>query len=289
LKKIILALVIFVIVFVGFNGFQHKHHKKINDVSKDIIVQRDVRYTNPAQVPQTFDIYRSKNSHGPSPTLIFVHGGSWRYGSKALNKRWSTIFNEIVKDGYTAISIDYTLYSKENYSYNFPVLDVKTAIDFIYKNSTELGIDRNQIGIAGASAGGHLALLTGLQPDIQNKIKYIIAWYPISDLTTMNQSPSSRSSEIVDKYMNSTVDQMTDEYNRMSPIQYVDKTKVPIFIVHGTGDKLVPFSQSKRFAKKNPKMVTLIALKNGNHGFTNLSVQKSTNDTINYLKARLKK
>jgi acetyl esterase/lipase len=289
LKKIILALVIFVIVFVGFNGFQHKHHKKINDVSKDIIVQRDVRYTNPAQVPQTFDIYRSKNSHGPSPTLIFVHGGSWRYGSKALNKRWSTIFNEIVKDGYTAISIDYTLYSKENYSYNFPVLDVKTAIDFIYKNSTELGIDRNQIGIAGASAGGHLALLTGLQPDIQDKIKYIIAWYPISDLTTMNQSPSSRSSEMVDKYMNSTVDQMTDEYNRMSPIQYVDKTKVPIFIVHGTGDKLVPFSQSKRFAKKNPKMVTLIALKNGNHGFTNLSVQKSTNDTINYLKARLKK
>ncbi|MEH7454235.1 alpha/beta hydrolase [Gottfriedia acidiceleris] len=289
MKKIILALVIFVIVFVGFNGFQHKHQKKKNDVSKDIIVQKDVRYTNPAQVPQTFDIYRSKNSHGPSPTLIFVHGGSWRYGSKALNKRWSTIFNEIVKDGYTAISIDYTLYSKENYSYNFPVRDVKTAIDFIYTNSTELGIARNQIGIAGASAGGHLALLTGLQPDIQNKIKYIIAWYPISDLTTMNQSPSSRSSEIVDKYMNSTVDQMTDEYNRMSPIQYVEKTKVPVFIVHGTGDKLVPFSQSKRFAKKNPKMVTLIALKNGNHGFTNLSVQKSTNDTINYLKARLKK
>ncbi|PGL67269.1 hypothetical protein CN925_20125 [Bacillus sp. AFS055030] len=289
LKKIILALVIFVIVFVGFNGFQHKHQKKINDVSKDIIVQRDVRYTNLAQVPQTFDIYRSKNSHGPSPTLIFVHGGSWRYGSKALNKRWSTIFNEVVKDGYIAISIDYTLYSKENYSYNIPVSDVKTAIEFIYKNSTELGIDRTKIGLAGASAGGHLALLTGLQPDIQSKIKYIIAWYPITDLTTMNQSTSSRSSEIVDKYMNSSVDQMTDEYNRMSPIQYVEKTKVPIFIVHGTGDQLVPFSQSERFAKKNPKMVTLIALKNGNHGFTNLSIQKSTNDTINYLKARLKK
>ncbi|WP_180233031.1 alpha/beta hydrolase [Bacillus sp. AFS055030] len=289
MKKIILALVIFVIVFVGFNGFQHKHQKKINDVSKDIIVQRDVRYTNLAQVPQTFDIYRSKNSHGPSPTLIFVHGGSWRYGSKALNKRWSTIFNEVVKDGYIAISIDYTLYSKENYSYNIPVSDVKTAIEFIYKNSTELGIDRTKIGLAGASAGGHLALLTGLQPDIQSKIKYIIAWYPITDLTTMNQSTSSRSSEIVDKYMNSSVDQMTDEYNRMSPIQYVEKTKVPIFIVHGTGDQLVPFSQSERFAKKNPKMVTLIALKNGNHGFTNLSIQKSTNDTINYLKARLKK
>ncbi|MFB7139796.1 MULTISPECIES: alpha/beta hydrolase [unclassified Bacillus (in: firmicutes)] len=288
MKKIILAVVIFVIVFVGFNGFPHKHKKKVI-VNKNIIVQRDVRYTNPAQVPQTFDLYRSKNAHGPAPTLIFVHGGSWRYGSKELNKRWQTIFNEIVNDGYTAISINYTLYSKENYSYNFPVNDVKTAINFIYDNSTELGINRNQIGLAGASAGGHLALLTGLQPDIQSKIKYMIAWYPISDLTTMNQSPTSRSSEIVDKYMNSTVDQMTAEYNRMSPIQYVAKTKVPIFIVHGTGDKLVPFSQSKRFAKKNPKMVTLIPLKNGNHGFTNLSIQKSTNDTINYLKARLKK
>ncbi|WP_088068493.1 alpha/beta hydrolase [Gottfriedia luciferensis] len=288
MKKVILALVIFVIAFVGFNGFHHKPKKKII-VSKDVIVQRDVRYTNPVEVPQTFDIYRSKNFRGPSPTLIFVHGGSWRYGSKELNKRWKTIFNEIVNDGYTAISIDYTLYSKENYSYDFPVRDVKTAINFIYKNSTELGIDRKQIGLAGASAGGHLALLTGLQPDIQNKLKYIIAWYPISDLTTMNQSPSSRSTEIVDKYMNSTVGQMTDEYNRMSPIQYVEHTKIPIFIVHGTGDKLVPFSQSERFAKKNPKMVTLIALKNGNHGFTNLSIQKSTNDTINYLKARLKK
>ena len=288
MKKGILALIIFVIAFAGINVFHHKHQKKIIE-NKDVIVQRDVRYTNPVEIPQTFDLYRSKNSHGPSPALIFVHGGSWRYGSKELNKRWKTIFNEIVKEGYTAISIDYTLYSNKDYSYNYPVRDVKTAINFIYKNAAELGIDQKQIGLAGASAGGHLALLTGLQPDIQRKINYIVAWYPISDLTTMSQSPSARSTEIVEKYMNSTVEQMTEEYSRMSPIQYVDKTKIPIFIVHGTGDQLVPFSQSERFAKKNPKMVTLIALKNGNHGFTNLTIQKSTNDTINYLKARLKK
>jgi acetyl esterase/lipase len=288
LKKGILALIIFAIAFVGINLVHQKPSKQINE-NKDLIVQRNIRYTNPVELPQTFDLYRSKNYQGPSPTLIFVHGGSWSYGSKELNKRWKTVFNEIVKEGYTAISIDYTLYSKEGYSYNYPVRDVKQAINFIYKNSVELGIDRKQIGLAGASAGGHLALLTGLQPDIQNKINYIIAWYPISDLTTMNQSPSARSTEIVERYMNSTAEQMTDEYTRMSPIQYVEKTKRPIFIVHGTGDELVPFNQSEKFAEKNPKMVTLIALKNGNHGFTNLSIQKSTNDTINYLKARLKK
>lgn len=288
LKKGIIALIIFVVAFVGINLFQHNPPKQIKE-NKDIIVQRNIRYTNPVELPETFDLYRSKNYHGPSPALIFVHGGSWRYGSKELNKRWKTIFNEIVKDGYTAISIDYTLYSQKEYSYNYPVRDVKSAINFIYKNSAELGIDRKQIGLAGASAGGHLALLTGLQPDIQNKINYIIAWYPISDLTTMHQAPSMKSAEIVESYMNSTVEQMTDEYNRMSPIQYVKQAKIPIFIVHGTGDTLVPFSQSEKFAKKNPKKVTLIALKNGNHGFTNISIQKSTNDTINFLKARLKK
>lgn len=287
MKKGFVALIIFIIAFVWLSN-RHEEPKK-QEKPKEFVVQRDIRYTDPVELPQTFDLYRPINHQGPLPTLIFVHGGAWKHGSKALNKRWKTIFNEIVKEGYIAISIDYTLYSKEGYSYEHPVRDVKTAINFIYKNASYLGINRSQIGLAGASAGGHLALLTGLQPEIQNKIDYILAWYPITDLTTMSQSPYPMSTEIVDRYMNSTVDQLTDEYIRMSPIRYVENAKIPIFIVHGTEDTLVPFSQSEEFVKKNPDMVTLIALENGNHGFTNLSIQDSTNDTINFLKARLGK
>lgn len=288
LKKGTIVVIIFVIALVSIRMFQPKPTKQAKN-EKEYTVQKDILYTDPARLPQTFDLYKSINHREPSPALIFVHGGSWKHGSKQLNKRWKTVFEEIVKEGYIAISIDYTLYSEKDYSYNDPVRDVKTAINFVYKNANTLGIDRSQIGLAGASAGGHLALLTGLKAEIQPKLNYIIAWYPISDLTTMNQTPSSRSTEIVERFMNSTAGQMADEYNRMSPIQYVKHAKIPIFIVHGTGDTLVPFSQSEEFARKNPKMVTLIALEHGNHGFTNLSIQESTNDTINYLKARLNK
>ncbi len=287
LKKATIFVIIFAITFLFIRMLQDES-KKYPKNQIEYTVQKDILYTEPARLPQTFDLYKSINQRGPSPALIFVHGGSWKHGSKELNKRWKTVFEEIVKEGYSAISIDYTLYSTKDYSYNDPVRDVETAINFVYKNAKKLGIDRSQIGLAGASAGGHLALLTGLKADIQPKLNYIIAWYPISDLTTMNQSPSSRSTEIVERFMNSTAGQMADEYNRMSPIQYVKHAKIPIFIVHGTGDTLVPFSQSEEFARKNPKMVTLIALEHGNHGFTNLSIQASTNDTINYLKARLK-
>lgn len=276
------------IITVCIYLFQQQKNKESIENS-NLFIQKDVRYTDPVDVPRTFDLYRAKGSHGPSPTLIFVHGGAWTHGSKLLNKRWNFIFNEIVKDGYTAISIDYTLYSKKGYSYEYPVKDVRTAINYVKKNAKSLGVDPTNIGLAGASAGGHLALLTGLQPDIQKKIQYIIAWYPITDLTTMHNSPSLRSTEIVERYMNSSVEEMTKEYMRMSPIQYVKETKIPIFIVHGTGDTLVPYSQSVKFAKKNPKKVSLILLDEGNHGFTNLSIKNSTKDTINFLKARLNK
>jgi len=45
---------------------------------------------------------------------------------------------------------------------------------------------------------------------------------------------------------------------------YLNKTKAPVTIFHGTGDEVVPYAQSLRLKKENPK-VELITIENGRH------------------------
>ena len=50
-----------------------------------------------------------------------------------------------------------------------------------------------------------------------------------------------------------------------SPIQAVQKTPVPILLLHGTQDAFVPFSMSEDIQKANPKMVRLVPIEGAPH------------------------
>ena len=96
---------------------------------------------------------------GPAsrPAIVFVHGGGWRAGVRA---NFAPMAIRMAERGYAAATIDYRLASDAPYP--AAIHDVKAAVRWVRAHAADYGIDPARIAVAGASAGGQIAALTGV-------------------------------------------------------------------------------------------------------------------------------
>jgi acetyl esterase/lipase len=168
------------------------------------------------------------------------------------------------------------------------VEDCKCAVRFLRANASTYGIDPDSIGVAGSSAGGHLAELlataegrAGLEGNggwqrVSSRVQAAVSYFGVSDLTA--QFPSDTVPVIV-RFLRGTRDEKPDLYRRASPIRYVSKDDPPLLLVHGEDDEVVPFDQSVRMAeayRREGLPVDLIALKNAAHDFQHVGSDPSS-------------
>ena len=87
----------------------------------------------------------------PRGALLWIHGGGYIIGS-GRNDPHGIGFSEHV--GCTVVSVDYRL--APEHTYRAAVSDCVGALNWIFENTDELGVDPRRIAIGGASAGGGL-------------------------------------------------------------------------------------------------------------------------------------
>ncbi|MEO1995126.1 MAG: alpha/beta hydrolase fold domain-containing protein, partial [Planctomycetaceae bacterium] len=133
--------------------------KKRSGLPSDVRVLRDLEYARVGDRSLKLDLYRPAGQHDRSPLVVWIHGGAWKSGSK--NKCGITW---MVNHGYAVASVDYRLSGEAV----FPALvhDCKAAIRWLRAHAAEYGFSADRMGVAGASAGGHLAALVGLSSDV---------------------------------------------------------------------------------------------------------------------------
>jgi acetyl esterase/lipase len=105
-----------------------------------------------------FDLYRPSRS-GPLPTVVFVHGGGFRAGSRLDGAKYAS---SLVRCGIQVVSIDYRLTSS-GATWPAPLDDARDALRYVRAHAGELGAGK--IGVAGASAGACLAELLAFEED----------------------------------------------------------------------------------------------------------------------------
>src|SRR5712671_2007306 len=105
------------------------------------------------------DVYRRRNSPQPRPTLINIHGGGWTGGTKEAN---SLMFLPFLQMGWNVVNVEYRL-ARVSLA-PAAVEDCLCALRWVYRNAKQYNIDVNRIVLTGNSAGGHLALTTGMIP-----------------------------------------------------------------------------------------------------------------------------
>jgi acetyl esterase/lipase len=228
------------------------------------------------------DLYLPNDAAAAIPVVMLIHGGGW-----VIDTRESASLEALpyMQMGYAVVNIDYRL-AKEALA-PAAVEDSLCALQWIGRNAKRFKFDLSKVVVTGASAGGHLALATGMLPaDSQfanqcasneptwsgpyanpaPKVAAIVNWFGITDVADMLQGPNTRSYAV--SWFGSINERMALARS-LSPIGYARAGGPPVLTIHGDNDPLVPYAHATRLKQaldKAGQKNRLITVKGGGHG-----------------------
>ncbi len=222
-----------------------------------IIIRTNVEYGRAGGRSLTLDLYSPENLKQPVPGLLLVHGGGWKGGKKEDYRIYGEMF---AAKGYVVASVGYRL--SDDAKYPAAVHDVKAAVRWMRSQAEAINVIPDRIGIAGGSAGGHLALLIGYSSDVSalegdcghagvsSRVQAVVDIYGPVDLTTDFVRENDTASSLTARFFGVTYATKPDLYREASPIVYVTQDDPPTLILHGTVDDIVPINQSDMLAAR---------------------------------------
>lgn len=212
---------------LGVSGFQKKNSFEENS------------FKNRAGQNRPFVLMRAASSK--APCILMVHGGAYWYGDHHQQLDFLTMLNNL---GYHVISLSYGLLPNEIW----PAQKFDLEDFFGQKNKTfnNLGIEPEFLVWAGRSAGAHLAAHMAYTAS-DKSVKGVINIFGLSDLTAFKNIKLDPV-QIYKKLKLLFGEQVQDEMflNAVGIIGNIEKRKdLPMLLIHGQMDSLVPFSQSQ--------------------------------------------
>ena len=195
------------------------------------------------------DLYLPRETQGPTPVLMYIHGGGWRGGSKEGNVLRLLPWLE---KGWAVVNVQYRL--AEVSLAPAAVEDCLCALRWVIRNAEQYNIDSSRIVVTGNSAGGHLALTTGMVPASAGldrecpgpetlSVAAVINWYGITDVGDLLDGPNMKTYAVT--WMGSMPNRF-EIAERVSPLTYVRAGLPPILTIHGDADPVVPYQHATR-------------------------------------------
>lgn len=214
---------------------------------------------------------KSRWSNEKKPIMVVIPGGSYTHISERESIPIGLYY---LYKGYQVFVLNYHV--KDESAYPQPLIDLANAIKYIKDNSGDLGANKDDITVAGFSAGGHLAALYGSvfeKEEFHNlvgmntkdlRIHQIILGYPAVNLKHICSSIEKYNAfELVGSMFTKYVKEADPIYNIHSKIP-------PVFIIQALDDKLIKADHVVDYANKLIKEgvnVELHLFNEGGHTF----------------------
>ncbi|MGE3316869.1 MAG: prolyl oligopeptidase family serine peptidase [Planctomycetaceae bacterium] len=183
--------------------------------------------------------------------------------------------------GYTVFAVRPG--SQTRFSVHDMLENLNTGILWVKRHAGEYKIDPNQLGLTGASAGGHLACLASVtaqestdgKPD--TRVKATAVFFPPTDFLVYGGRPFDPQSFLFKtlalsrdpkKLKAVDDDEMKKLLTEISPARRVHSKVPPFLFIHGNADLMVPLQQSETMVealKKENIPVELIVKQGGGH------------------------
>jgi len=249
-----------------------------SDFLDGVQIIKDIEYAVVNGISMKLDLYLPTDGQGRPPLVIFIHGGGWLYGSKEQCKvKW------LPEYGYAVASINYRF----SWQAIFPaqIHDCKGAVRWLRGQARVYGYKAKRIGVAGDSAGGHLAALLGtsggkkkLEGDVagynnkSSRVQAVVDMYGPTDFIIW----AKKVGDIFDTPLNPVyillggpVRENRPLARLASPARHISEGDPPVLILHGDMDLVVPVSQSRLLHRRYKKAAldsTLHIIKGAGHG-----------------------
>ena len=223
----------------------------------------------------TYELMQPKNPNGIG--IVFMVSGSWRSNPDDFKPIYAQSF---LKRGYTLFAVSHL--SQPDATIPQIYEDVIIAVQHIRTHANYYGVSPDRLGVSGASAGGHLALMLAtkgkeITGNSNGLFRAVAVFFPVTDLLNLGKSSENANDGGPPKRYRKVFGIDPDDLNEwkrvgyeLSPLYHVDANSPPILIIHGDADDLVPIEQSERFLKEainTGAKVKLIRKKGKGHGW----------------------
>jgi len=235
-------------------------------------MQPDVVYAGANNTPLKLDVWYPRDNPNPTPTLVYIHGGGWIFGSKE-----GAVYQLLpyLERGWRVVNVEYRMAG--NSLAPGAVEDTRCALRWVLRNAAQYKFDTSKIVLTGHSAGGHLSLITAMLPkgtpidnrcygDEDLKVAAVVNWYGISDVNDLIAGPNLKNYAVM--WMGS-MPNAAEVAKSVSPLTYVRKDLPPVITIHGDKDDVVPYSHATRLheaMQRNGVTNKLVTVKGGGHG-----------------------
>jgi acetyl esterase/lipase len=233
----------------------------------------DVIYGRKYGTNLTLDMFVPRQLNGAA--VVYACSGAWFSTRDFIDLN---LFDEYLKRGYMVFTVVHD--SQPKFTIPEIIDDMHRAVRFIRSRAPQYHIDPNRIGIAGASAGGHLSLMSGTVGTMgdpmaadpvereSSRVQAAACFFPPTDflnygkpgevdLGTGNLKPFRAPFDFheLDKTTNAFVPINVEKRilaigNCISPIFHVSEESPPTLIVDGERDVLVPIQQAESMIVK---------------------------------------
>ena len=231
------------------------------DISNRYRVVPDVVYHVADGHENTLDLYLPRNASGPTPVVVMFHGGGWVGGTReSRNLR----FLPYLEMGWAVVNVSYRLVQVSKAP--AAVEDGLCAMQWIARSALQFNFDLERIVTTGDSAGGHLALTSGMVPQEAGlgrecvagsfsgprtigsvDVAAVVNWYGITDVADLVEGPNTKGYAV--QWLGSLPDRM-EVAERVSPLTYVSGDDPRILTIHGDADPIVPYEHAVRLHRE---------------------------------------
>jgi acetyl esterase/lipase len=275
----------------------------------------DVIYGRKYGTALTLDAFTPRQGARGIGVIVVISGGFFS-AHESINPAFIRPFTD---RGYTVFAVVHG--SQPRYTVPEIIQDLNRAVRFIRHHSQGYGIDPARIGIAGASAGGHLSLMLGTagadgKADARDpvdressRVQAVACFFPPTDFLNYGK-PGNRKIHATDHdppyraafdyrepdpksrlWVPITDANRLEEITRqISPVYHVTPDDPPTLIIHGDQDRLVPFQQSESIVAKLQQagVETRLVVKPGaGHGW--LGLDKDLDQFVDWFDRHLQK
>jgi acetyl esterase/lipase len=247
---------------------------KSTPVRPGVVAYVNLDYAGKGEGRQMLDLYIPTNAKGPTPVIVWFHGGGWRGGDKGAPLDEARYTGQ----GYAVASANYR-YSTQAV-YPAQIEDCKAVIRFLRGNAKKYNLDGAHVGAWGASAGGHLVALlavTGGAKELEGKVgshlnqssrlQAVVDLCGPTDWLLPNQPGVLV--DVMSGLVGGPIEKNKELARKASPVTFASKDATPILIAHGQADDTVPIKHAEELydlLKKAGADATYMPLKDTGHG-----------------------
>lgn len=228
-------------------------------VGSEYDVRPNITYSRANNAELKLDLYLPTERRAPVPVVMFIHGGGWVEGAKEFD-----VLNLLpyLSLKFAVVNVGYRL-GRTSLA-PAAVEDCRCALRWLERNAKQFNLDTTRIVLTGISAGGHLALITGMLPamnvfdracptddsvrwhsgaETMPKVAAIVNVFGITDVADLLEGKNAK------HYAVEWFGSMGGRHElarQVSPLSHVRPGLPPVITIHGDADNIVPYSHAER-------------------------------------------